>query len=354
MNYPDVEYWIKCVELQLNFFKRKVEGKKVLIWGAYSKGRRLLDALEKEPFNIEVEGYIDGHKDIVEYTGRPVYMPGEILKEKSYYIFVAIEGIRAEIKAFLKEFDYQKDEDYFYFFEHTPYIRISSLMGEYRDAYDNCLIYEGEGSISIDLMCIGGNNSIVIGKGYEGNKDLSLIVSYGGTIEIGESFVSHGLSIINASDGGYVKVGRGCNIGHNTNIKAILESKVIIGDYVTAGDRFFLTSGAHNMVCVGSDCMFSHDVSVHGTNGHSILDLERKENRSLLTEKPINIEDHVWFGKSSSVLYGTRVGEGCIVGTMSVLKGNYTSHSIIAGNIATVVRKNCTWDRRKDIEFDEL
>lgn len=346
---PDVEYWIKCVDT-FNLLN-KIDGRPVLIWGAYSKAGILCDAVRD--MGIEVAGYIDGHKDICEYRKRKVYKP-YVLAEKKYYIIIAIEGIRSEIKAHLGKYGYIKDKDYFYFSEHTPDIKLSGLMGEYCDVYNNRFIYEGDGSIDINIHCIGGGNTVIIGKDFGGDLGLKILLSYGGAIKLGDNFISHGDVTIDATMGGCIVAGKGFSLMTNTNINAKYCAEIEIGDYVTSGERLFMTAGRQSKVLVGNDCMLSHDVSLHGTNGHSILDMNKCENHSSKTEKPIEIGNHVWLGKGCSVLYGTEVGDGSIVGTQSILKGVYPAHCIVAGNIAKVVRENCTWDRRREIEFDEL
>lgn len=346
----DVKYWIKCIDSY--DLREKASERDVLIWGAYSKASVLCDALEKKDFCIK--GYVDGHKDVSEYHGKPVYKPQDILPQKDCYIVIAIEGVRSEIKTYLKRNAYRKDEDYFYFAEHTPDIKISGLMGEYCDIYSNRFVYEGEGSIDVNIHCIGGGNTVIIGEGFDGDANLKILLSYGGIIKLGRGFISRGLVSIDASMGGRIFIGKGLSLMTNTNINARYDSEMEIGDYVTAGERLFMTSGRNAKITLGSDCMLSHDVSIHGTNGHSILDLTNEVNHALNTEKPIDIANHVWLGKGSTVLYGTRIGEGCIVGTQSMVKGAYPEMSVIAGNIARVVRKNCTWDRRRDIEFEEF
>lgn len=346
----DVEYWINCIDSYE--ISDKAAGRPILIWGAYSKGSLLCDAFEKQ--GIWINGYIDGHKGVTKYQGKDVYKPQDILPDKTYYIVIAIEGIRSEIKTLLNDNGYKKDGDYFYFSEHTPDISISRIMGEYCDIYNNRFVYEGEGSIDVNIHCEGGDNTVIIGKNFNGDFGLTLKLSYGGSVTLGEEFISHGDVLVNASMGGRVVIGNNCSFMKDTHIEAEYCGNITIGNYVSCGERLFVLSGRLSKVSVGWDCMLSHDISILGTNSHSILDYDKKQNHALKTERPINIENHVWLGKGVSILYGTEIGEGSVVGTQSLLKGVYPPQSIIAGNIAKVTRKNCTWDRRRDIEFEEL
>ena len=149
-------------------------------------------------------------------------------------------------------------------------------------------------------------------------------------------------------------VGDGFNWEDGSVIYATYGGKVIIGNKVSTGRRMFISSGINSNVKIGDDCMFSHDISIHGTNEHSILDLSIQESITRLQEKPIEIGKHVWLGKNSTILYDTVIGNNTIVGACSLLKGVYPKNSIIAGTMGRVIREKVTWDRRKDIEFSEF
>ena len=345
----ELKYWIECID-SYNLIEKSY-GRHILIWGAYSKAGLLCDELERK--DVKIAGYIDGHRNISEYRGKAVYKPNSISLEKDYYILIAVEGVRKEIQDHLKRNNLRKDEDYFYFSEHSPNIVISKLMGEYRDIYGNRFCYEGTGDADVKIHCIGGGNTVIIGDNFEGD-GLDINTSYGGTIKLGDNFVSHGDCLLDVSMSGIISIGKGVSIMKDSQIRAKYEGNVCIGDYLSGGERLHITSGRFSKVTVGDDCMFSHDVSILGTNSHSIIDLDRKENRASVKEKPVEIGNHVWLGKGSTVLYGTRINEGSVVGTQSLLKGDYPSNSVIVGNVAKVIRNNCTWDRRREIDFEEL
>jgi acetyltransferase-like isoleucine patch superfamily enzyme len=52
----------------------------------------------------------------------------------------------------------------------------------------------------------------------------------------------------------------------------------------------------------------------------------------------------VWVCPGSSVLKGTKIGEGSIVGRQSLVTGgDFPSNSLIAGTPAKVIKSNCKW-----------
>lgn len=119
------------------------------------------------------------------------------------------------------------------------------------------------------------------------------------------------------------------------------------------GERFFCTNASKDSISIGNDCMFSHDVSII-LGGHSIFDLETKENISMIGQKYIKIGDHVWLGKNVVILHNAEVGKGSIVGASSVVKIKTEENCVLAGNPARIIKTNCTWDRRTNIEFKDI
>ena len=52
---------------------------------------------------------------------------------------------------------------------------------------------------------------------------------------------------------------------------------------------------------------------------------------------PVKIGDFVWFGANVTVLPGTTVEDGCVIGADSVLRGHYPRGSVVIGNPAVIV-----------------
>ena len=157
---------------------------------------------------------------------------------------------------------------------------------------------------------------------------------------------------LEACEKGHLLIGNSCYIMKDSRISA-RGGKTNLGNYVTMGERFLCICAPHSPIEIGNDCMFSHDVTILSTNSHSIFDLELKENIALQNEKQVKIGSHVWLGKGSTVLYNSDIGNGSIVGACSLVKSQTPENCILAGNVAKVVRENCSWDRRKEITFDE-
>ena len=159
----DVAYWIKTIDF--DNLKSTINGRNVYIWGAYSKGIILCEALESN--GILVSGLIDSFNDAKNYCGRQVFKPDNVINDKSkFFVLVAVESVREEIIVFLKKANYIADTDYIYFAKNTPYIEISSLRGIYEDNYNNRFVYNSNTSLrNIIISCQGGDNYVAIEKG---------------------------------------------------------------------------------------------------------------------------------------------------------------------------------------------
>ena len=69
--------------------------------------------------------------------------------------------------------------------------------------------------------------------------------------------------------------------------------------------------------------------------------LYQKSNGQLTDDeygKPITIEDNCWIGANATILRGTHIGEGCVIGAGTVVKGEIPPHSIVTSNREMVIK----------------
>lgn len=344
-----IDYWLDNVDDSR--VQREIGERKVYIWGAYVNGRTVLQWMENR--GITVAGFIDGHKEGVAYAGKKLFRPQDVLGEKDCYIIIAVVGKRAEIVDYLNKHGYKNNADYLCISEEIPEVTICAVKKEYRDCNGNEILYAGEEALQCRVCFKGYNNKLIIGAGFEANSEFEITIENGGTVAIGCYFRTAGRVSIEALASGRMKIGNNCYIMRDSRLSA-KEGSITIGNYVTAGERFLGVCSKNAPITIGNDCMFSHDVTILSTSGHSIVDLTNKENISNKKEKYVKIDNHVWLGKNVIILYNSHIEDGSIVGAGSVVKGSFGKNSVIAGNIAKVVGNNCTWDRRSGIEFGDI
>lgn len=64
----------------------------------------------------------------------------------------------------------------------------------------------------------------------------------------------------------------------------------------------------------------------------------------------IIINDHVWIGHSVTILKGTNVGPGSIIGANSLVTKKFPNNCIITGVPAKITRKNVCWCRNNSTD----
>jgi acetyltransferase-like isoleucine patch superfamily enzyme len=140
--------------------------------------------------------------------------------------------------------------------------------------------------------------------------------------------------------------GADISVGDNCWFEAITEYKgARFTPRLSLGSRTSFSSGVHISAVLGvtihADCLFGSNVYIgdhsHGSTkaGRVRLDLP-PASRPLEDAGEIVIGDRVWVGDGAVILAGTRIGDGCVVGANSVVKGTFPAGSLIVGAPARV------------------
>ena len=131
------------------------------------------------------------------------------------------------------------------------------------------------------------------------------------------------------------------NTYDNTSyIKYLQRNHVIIGD----GTFFFSPNHttvdvvAPYMIKIGCYCKITSGVTILAHDySRSVFRRSTPEGIYMGGRSPVNIGDNVFIGINSIILMGTTIGDNCIIGAGAVVKGNFPSNSVIAGNPAKVI-----------------
>lgn len=105
------------------------------------------------------------------------------------------------------------------------------------------------------------------------------------------------------------------------------DSRIVIGREVQVGRNFFIS--CTNSVEIGRNVTISERVFI-GDNNHSFAHPEvpimQQPNK---VGTPVLIGSGSWIGAGASLLPGTRLGKNNVVGTLSVVKGEFPDHAVI-------------------------
>lgn len=123
--------------------------------------------------------------------------------------------------------------------------------------------------------------------------------------------------------------------------------------YIGVTNKGRLTIGSHcffninvSITClenivIGDNCKFGNNVVLvdhdHNYRGCGQYTLENPE----FVSSPIQIGNNVWVGANVTILRGTVIGDDCVIGAGTTLKGVIPAHSkVIQGNITSINREN--------------
>lgn len=140
-------------------------------------------------------------------------------------------------------------------------------------------------------------------------------------------------SFVFETETGHIKVGERVHIGGGTQL--ISKNNITIGDDVIIA--WNCTIYDHNSHSIHWEER-KNDVSrewENAVNGQSVL---QNKDWSVVKSAPITIEDKVWMGFGVTVLKGVTIGEGAVIGAMSVVTKDIPPYTVVAGNPAKIIR----------------
>jgi acetyltransferase-like isoleucine patch superfamily enzyme len=144
----------------------------------------------------------------------------------------------------------------------------------------------------------------------------------------------------------YIKIGNDFTSGFGCRIEAFPAEKdikicIVIGDNVQIND--YVHIGAIGSITIGNNVLMASKIYISDHN-HGCYDGYRSDHpMSVPIErkgicKPVVIGDNVWIGESACILPGVTIGEGSIIGALSVVTKSIPAYSIAVGSPAKVVK----------------
>ena len=335
-------------------------------------------------------------------------LESHLKKETKYYIYK--KYIDAEVKDVYDFLIYKKyhviaiisdnPEKYNFHFQDVPILRdllefkntscacVINLESEYLDGIQNIFVHheiiilnnfsdktysddngnliENNSDCEVNIVLYGSNNHLTIGKS---------------TISDSVRFELHENSRLDIED--Y------CNIQDNCKIIVYCDSQVSIGSHVKFGNEVEVSCRYFSKVDIGTECIFrncsmifnkygsvieigvgstfeqrtniisidksfvkigsgfmgSFDLAIISNDGHGIYDYLSGE--KLNKSESTLIGNDVWSGIKSTIMGGSHIPDGCIIGANTVVTRNssYEERSIIVGTPPRCIRKNIEWRR---------
>ena len=176
-------------------------------------------------------------------------------------------------------------------------------------------------------LTIRGNDNHVLLDGVRFVKSSITLVGDGNRFEIAPTSDPIREAQFWVGDGGSISIGK--NFGPQERLKVVVDNDA---------------DTKHRLV-IGNDVLTAVDTVIRTSDGHSIVDP--------LTGRPVNepqdvtIGNHVWIGTRSTILKGSVLPDGCVVGANSLVNRKFTEEKLLlVGSPARILRRNVCWDAR--------
>lgn len=144
---------------------------------------------------------------------------------------------------------------------------------------------------------------------------------------------------------GYLSIGKGFRAKSHLRVEAYKdleqEPVIIIGESVCFNYNVHI--GAINRIEIGNRVLVGSNVLItdhdHGdTRKESLLvpPIERPH----VSKGSVLIGDDVWIGENVSILAGSTIGKGCVIGANSVIRGErIPDYCVVVGNPARIIQR---------------
>lgn len=200
------------------------------------------------------------------------------------------------------------------------YINIKSLFWcKIQVSRKNKIVLKGPRNHYIKIEIEGQNNAIL------SNASLSHteIRIYGNNNILN---LEEGVRILS---GTIVIKGNGCQINVKKNT-------------TTGFNLYMVCMGQSNYINIGKNCMIADNVDIWASDSHPIIDTT---NNIINPSRPIEIEDHVWLGKSVKVLKGIKIGANAVIGMGGTVTSDIKPSTLNVGTPTKMIKDNINWDR---------
>ena len=104
------------------------------------------------------------------------------------------------------------------------------------------------------------------------------------------------------------------------------------------GADFIVHNGTK--VKISANCLFSTKIDIRTTDSHSIFNSNGERTNF---DRDIFIGEHVWIGRMVSILKGSNIGDGSVIGSMSLVSGTVSKKVMAAGIPAKTIKENLSW-----------
>lgn len=141
-------------------------------------------------------------------------------------------------------------------------------------------------------------------------------------------------SEISLDYGGHLSIGKRLKMRDGAKIRVRKNAQCKIGEDFTIGTNCIVA--CRSKIIIGSKVLLSPNVQIydHDHDFRAKRGIASKEYKTT----QVTIGDNVWIGANSVILRGTKIGNNCVIGAGSVIKGEYGDNLVIIQNRKTEIK----------------
>lgn len=134
----------------------------------------------------------------------------------------------------------------------------------------------------------------------------------------------------------YVRMGEGAVLEIAGTVSLYYRATIEIKKdaVISIGSGYFNSNAvilAAERITIGNGVAVAREVFIYDADHHPVLDGNGNQTNS---PQPIVIGDHVWIGVKCTLLRGSKIGAGAVVGANSLVRGEIQSGTLAYGNPA--------------------
>jgi acetyltransferase-like isoleucine patch superfamily enzyme len=143
------------------------------------------------------------------------------------------------------------------------------------------------------------------------------------------------------------KVGQSFRLGYGSKI--IMPSMFSFGDNFFSGPNCYMGTNKYTPINIANEVMFGPNVTIQGGNHDlNFIGYMQDNKRAEIKESQINIESGAWVGANSTIISGANIGEGSVIGAMSLVNKSIPPYTVSAG-VPCKVKKG-RFNKKADLE----
>ncbi len=133
-----------------------------------------------------------------------------------------------------------------------------------------------------------------------------------------------------------LELGGNVSIGYGSDIEVFSKATLIIGGGSKTNIGVTIICGER--IEIGKDTMLGRHITIRDNNGSHYMNRQGYKNT-----RPVIIGDKVWLTEQCTIMPGVKIGDGAIIGALSLVIRNVPAHCLASGHPAEVIDEDILW-----------